>query len=357
LRQLNCVEKNHEVLRLLVDGRSSKSGVLNQKPQLAVCLRFLWLKYHFDAEGMPDKWHFDAAGHSIKASGHKVKLPRRTEQEDSKDEELRAIATAAMHAVLADAPTLISAVGPNAQPGPRRYIGVMKPVQLYLMFQIWFKARGIESTVENKTPSFCTFLRALGSARPWLKFRKSAGQHANCDNCVRYKMELRKLQGPSQRALLLEEYNSHLLDQWLDREIDMNLASISIECAQALWSGQLFGSLSKRLSSFVLRVDGVDQAKFRVPRVALKSHAFEKLLRPALHIQGAWCHGFGFHFAVADADSRKDTNNNIEAQSFGSLVRLVLLFSECVIELLYICIYMYIYIIQPEHLRCLCDYS
>ena len=27
---------------------------------------------------------------------------------------------------------------------------------------------------------------------------------------------------------------------------------------------------------------------------------------------GAWCKGFGFHFAVADADMKKDTNNNIE---------------------------------------------
>ena len=28
--------------------------------------------------------------------------------------------------------------------------------------------------------------------------------------------------------------------------------------------------------------------------------------------EGAWCEGFGFHFAVADADMKKDTNNNIE---------------------------------------------
>ena len=39
---------------------------------------------------------------------------------------------------------------------------------------------------------------------------------------------------------------------------------------------------------------------------------FEKLIRPALHVQGAWREGFGFHFAVADADMKKDTNNNIE---------------------------------------------
>jgi hypothetical protein len=122
------------------------------------------------------------------------------------------------------------------------------------------------------------------------------------------------MMNPNARGLLIEEYNKHLLDQWLDREIDLNFASISAECAVALRSGQVLLNLSKRLSSCLLRVDGVDQAKFRVPRVALKSHAFEKLLRPALHIQGAWCHGFGFHFAVADADCRKDTNNNVEVR-------------------------------------------
>ena len=43
-----------------------------------------------------------------------------------------------------------------------------------------------------------------------------------------------------------------------------------------------------------------------------KTHAFEKLIPPALHMQGAWFEGFGYHFAVADADMKKDTNNNIE---------------------------------------------
>ena len=59
-------------------------------------------------------------------------------------------------------------------------------------------------------------------------------------------------------------------------------------------------------------VDGIDQAKFRIPRVLQKTHALDRLLRPALHVQGAWCHGFGYHLAVVDADMPKDTNNNIE---------------------------------------------
>ena len=76
--------------------------------------------------------------------------------------------------------------------------------------------------------------------------------------------------------------------------------------------GQMLISLARQFSFWLLRIDGVDQAKFRVPRLTQKTHAFDKLIRPALHVQGAWCEGFGFHFAVADADMKKDTNNNIE---------------------------------------------
>ena len=77
-----------------------------------------------------------------------------------------------------------------------------------------------------------------------------------------------------------------------------------------------------------IRVGGVDQANFRVPRVLTKTHAFDKLIHPTLDVQGAWCEGFAYHFAVADADMKKNTNNNLEViarriddmyQKYGSL--------------------------------------
>ena len=62
----------------------------------------------------------------------------------------------------------------------------------------------------------------------------------------------------------------------------------------------------------MIRDDIIDQAKFRVPRNNIKSHLTDSLFRPALHIQGVWCHGFGFHFAISDADAKKDTTTNVE---------------------------------------------
>ena len=71
-------------------------------------------------------------------------------------------------------------------------------------------------------------------------------------------------------------------------------------------------TMARHSSFWFIRADGVDQAKFRIPRVSTKTHVFDKLIRPTLHVQGAWCEGFAYHFAVANADRYKDTNNNLE---------------------------------------------
>ena len=79
-----------------------------------------------------------------------------------------------------------------------------------------------------------------------------------------------------------------------------------------LRSGDSLLSLSRSTSIMLYKVDGIDQAKFRVPRQNQKSHGMDTLIRPALHVQGCWAHGFGFHFAVADQDLKKDTTTNLE---------------------------------------------
>lgn len=164
---------------------------------------------------------------------------------------------------------------------------------------------------ERQPPSFPTFLRALGQVK-CLRMRKSAGQHPNCDLCVLFKKQLRAAKGCDERRLVLDDYCKHLLDQWLDRQADGNNTEVSLACRRLLDNGQLLANLGRDLSHVVIRIDGVDQAKFRVPRVLRTTHDFDKLVRPALHVQGAWCHGFCFHLAVSDADMKKDSNNNME---------------------------------------------
>lgn len=98
----------------------------------------------------------------------------------------------------------------------------------------------------------------------------------------------------------------------MDRQVDTNWVSMSMCTWQAVASGRTLQTLSGKLSVILFREDGIDQAKFKCPRILQKAHAHDTLWRPALHVQGVWAHGFGFHFAVADADMFKNTNNNIE---------------------------------------------
>jgi hypothetical protein len=80
-------------------------------------------------------------------------------------------------------------------------------------------------------------------------------------------------------------------------------------------SGELMLNLAVSTSSVCMAVDGMDQAKFRIPRIHITTKSLDSLIRPALHVQGAWAHGFGYHMAIMDQDMHHDTNNNIEVIS------------------------------------------
>ena len=49
--------------------------------------------------------------------------------------------------------------------------------------------------------------------------------------------------------------------------------------------GMLLHEIEKSLSVALIRADGLDQAKHRCPRALVHGHAWQRLLRPALHIQ------------------------------------------------------------------------
>ena len=170
----------------------------------------------------------------------------------------------------------------------------MKPTDLYLELEAW---RSIQYIPQ---PSSHTLLRALDKCG-CVRFRKTAGQHPNRDTC----MHCKRPEAPQQRTLVLEDYCNHIMLQLFDRGADSNSTELSRTCRRMLDMGTLLSTLAMQSSFWFVRVDGVDKAKFRVPRVLTKTHAFDKLIRPTLHVQGAWCEGFAYDFAVADADIKK----------------------------------------------------
>lgn len=60
-------------------------------------------------------------------------------------------------------------------------------------------------------------------------------------------------------------------------------------------------------------LDGMDQAKFKTPRVRQQpSKLFSQLFRPRLHVSGTWIHGKRLYFSVSDMDLPKDSGTQLE---------------------------------------------
>ena len=124
----------HRVQRVLsghADGRTKgmrlpNDGVSLTSSPMAVCLRFLWRKYHFDAEGLPDRfsihWH-DAT--SLTIGPHQTLVPARSassaldlDGDEVQEEEARAIAGLALYIASAHEPNSMVSLGPGAHGGP-----------------------------------------------------------------------------------------------------------------------------------------------------------------------------------------------------------------------------------------------
>ena len=155
---------------------------------MATRLRLLWRKYHFDAEGLPDKFSFerlDANSRAIASMGCQTHISRGTDltADDIQEQEERAIAACALHMSSSHEPNVAVTMGPGTSWGPTRYLGVMKPIHLHLELQAWCVAQ------DTAEPSFSTFLRCLNRCG-CIRFARSFGQHPNCDICVNRKKAL-----------------------------------------------------------------------------------------------------------------------------------------------------------------------
>ena len=280
------------------DGRKHRPQLPGK--QTASVWQFLWRVYHNVAEGMPDKFDFanpDAKTMVLAVMGRsKASLPPSARdgpdtEEDSSDENsgekvTRAIAAHAMHLESRRNPADLTALGPGMFQGPLRFLPPGKKIHLYWEYMAW-------SNHWNKPmASWRTFQRAFGKCRHCLRFRK-IGQHAVCQVCTTLKARLRTTKLPKDRHAVLEEYTEHVLRQWCDRQVYANATSVSLECRRLLQDGVCFARMAHSVSQVCMIVDGMDQAKFRLPRILKKSKGVEKLIRPALHVQGAWAHGFG----------------------------------------------------------------
>jgi len=184
-------------------------------PQWQTCVQFLHHIWHYLGEGLPHRFSIDRGdgcrsrltlGTPQSAASEspqllKTKSDTDSEGSDTDEDEERAISTLALHTYSLEEAGAEALRGPGMAGGaPVRYIGVVRPVALFHTFHLWCTERGLPH------PGFTTFLRVLGQAKPYLKFRKAAGQHANCDACVSFKKALKRILSCLRRQELMEAY-------------------------------------------------------------------------------------------------------------------------------------------------------
>ena len=119
-----------------------------------------------------------------------------------------------------------------------------------------------------------------------------------CPECVRRKVLIRHLAHDANERLKQRQlYEQHLRQQMKDRHV--------------YWS--LRASSRLRLKCLTIVVDGVDQAKFGIPRAHFfASKLLDKYHRPRLHVWGALAHGHMALLTVSDGDLNKGGSTTAE---------------------------------------------
>ena len=158
------------------------------------------------------------------------------------------------------------------------------------------------------TPSsLTTFKRVFKKWRSQtiLKFR-GVCQHAKCSICVKLQIARKRATTLAEREHHQQALNVHLRGMFLDRAFDAKFAKLSEESAN--------GNLVEG-SVLSIAMDGMDQAKFKVPRNTVNSKDLEPLWRPVLHMTGLIVEGIGEFYQIAESDCKKNSDMNIQCLS------------------------------------------
>jgi hypothetical protein len=142
-----------------------------------------------------------------------------------------------------------------------------------------------------------------------LKIREAA-QHARCETCARLSKGAKTNPTAELRCAAVTALKVHRQRNMADRAVDQRLTVLS-EISTAPDGG---GKESRILH---VRIDGMDQAKFRCPRNMASSKGWASLWRPTLHCVGVLVEGAMEAYYITDADVMKDSNLELTALSIA----------------------------------------
>ena len=165
------------------------------------------------------------------------------------------------------------------------------------------------TTTDGQPVSYATFRRAWvqGSWSGKLKFLP-VGHHSSCSACAHFREWRRHCVTDGDRAKLEEARSVHIKRIMLDRAVCSRMDDIARKSMQ-----QRFQDMPQESRHGAMTIDGMDQAKFKVPRwkFAKVSKDLEGLWRPTLHVHGTIVHGSCETFFLCEPDLPKDANLQI----------------------------------------------
>ncbi|CAK9117825.1 unnamed protein product [Durusdinium trenchii] len=205
-------------------------------------------------------------------------------------------------------------VGPGTFKGPVRSLPHATRTELYYTYLAFCESRQMQHA------SYSTFLRVAnkilkpGIRNGHLRFRK-VNEHGQCDTCFALRQNMTRARTTQQKEEARQEHHRHVLAQWLDRQIYWSFRSLAHTFfATLLMEGiRTAEALAVASSCFCVAIDGMDQAKFCVPRFRQRqAKSAQKLFRPRLHVAGCWAHGSSLTFNIANEDLKKNSATQCE---------------------------------------------
>ena len=177
---------------------------------------------------------------------------------------------------------------------PTRYLNPGCFEDLFLQHQI---EEGADATSKS------TLLKVWNERwKKHLKFR-NIGQGKRCRVCARLDEERLQATSQEERLAVGERKLEHVNMVMADREVSVR-SNMMAERDAKCWSPDGVDQTVK------ITIDGMDQAKFKVPRNTKSTAEFESLWRPSLHVCGAICHGHLEAYFIMSSDIPKDANMN-----------------------------------------------
>lgn len=291
---------------------NSSRPSLPKHPMFGFCIRgietrlwegvivFLYYLYQTCAEVMPNL--FRNAGEQT------LETPFPEDSEEAGNSDAVARLVNGLSQTLQSQATDIEAnmIGPGTFRGPLKALPHGSRTELFWEYVAWADAKG------DLKASYSQFMRVANpilkpSSRNTghLRFRKKS-EHAQCDRCFTLKKAIGKAKKAATRQSLQEELHQHVLVSWLCRQVYWALRSLSHTTFAAV-----VGQNARR--TWDSMAVGMDQAKFKLPRVRSRSSKlYSKLCRPRLHVAAVWCHGAVLSWYVSDEDTRKNSSTQCE---------------------------------------------